>query len=298
MIIAVLAASLTLFSGMVFSVFAQSDDIDSVLDKAQKSLDNQQSESESVGKDGTTLSEGFKLYESKKFGLKMQYPSDWDSSEETGPVDYSPDRIFIATFGSPSNKEFLDTVFTSFQIDKLPSPTTLEQHKKKRIEENLADRPNMKDVAHSDIMLSGHPAFRTDFTSKLGEDWNKYMFVETIMDDRLYSLAFTGEPDTIKKHMTSIEKIIETAQVSPILAPSTISSKPTLSNPSTSTIPPKTSTPPSDEQDNCDSSYPDFCIPPPPPNLNCPDISQKRFTVSGSDAHGFDRDNDGIGCES
>jgi hypothetical protein len=49
---------------------------------------------------------------------------------------------------------------------------------------------------------------------------------------------------------------------------------------------------------NCDSSYPDFCIPPPPPNLNCPDISQKRFTVSGSDPHGFDRDNDGIGCES
>jgi micrococcal nuclease len=32
--------------------------------------------------------------------------------------------------------------------------------------------------------------------------------------------------------------------------------------------------------------------------LNCPDISQKRFTVRGSDPHGFDRDNDGVGCES
>lgn len=49
---------------------------------------------------------------------------------------------------------------------------------------------------------------------------------------------------------------------------------------------------------NCDPSYPDFCIPSPPPDLNCADIPQKRFTVTGSDPHGFDRDGDGIGCES
>jgi hypothetical protein len=49
---------------------------------------------------------------------------------------------------------------------------------------------------------------------------------------------------------------------------------------------------------DCDPSYPDFCIPSPPPDLNCADMSQKRFTVSGSDPHGFDRDGDGVGCES
>ena len=49
---------------------------------------------------------------------------------------------------------------------------------------------------------------------------------------------------------------------------------------------------------SCDPSYPDFCIPSPPPDLNCIDISQKRFTVIGSDPHRFDGDDDGIGCES
>lgn len=49
---------------------------------------------------------------------------------------------------------------------------------------------------------------------------------------------------------------------------------------------------------NCDPSYPDFCIPSPPPDLDCKDISQKRFTVLQPDPHGFDGDNDGIGCES
>lgn len=48
----------------------------------------------------------------------------------------------------------------------------------------------------------------------------------------------------------------------------------------------------------CDDSYPDFCIPPPPPDRNCGDIDEKDFTVDGDDPHGFDGDHDGIGCES
>ena len=52
------------------------------------------------------------------------------------------------------------------------------------------------------------------------------------------------------------------------------------------------------EQNYCDPSYPDFCIPPSPPDLDCKDIPQKRFTVLPPDPHRFDGDEDGIGCES
>jgi micrococcal nuclease len=48
---------------------------------------------------------------------------------------------------------------------------------------------------------------------------------------------------------------------------------------------------------NCDPSYPDVCIPPPPPDLNCGDVAYRRFTVVGSDPHGFDNNKDGVGCE-
>lgn len=48
----------------------------------------------------------------------------------------------------------------------------------------------------------------------------------------------------------------------------------------------------------CDPSYPTVCIPPPPPDLNCPDITYRNFLVVGADPHGFDRDRDGIGCAS
>lgn len=53
-----------------------------------------------------------------------------------------------------------------------------------------------------------------------------------------------------------------------------------------------------DEGGNCDPSYPDVCIPPFPPDLDCGDISFSYFRVTGSDPHGFDGDKDGIGCES
>ena len=48
---------------------------------------------------------------------------------------------------------------------------------------------------------------------------------------------------------------------------------------------------------DCDLSYPDFCIDLFPPDLNCDDISRKKFTVLSPDPHGFDIDGDGIGCE-
>ena len=48
----------------------------------------------------------------------------------------------------------------------------------------------------------------------------------------------------------------------------------------------------------CDPSYPGVCIPPPPPDLDCGEVSHRRFTVLPPDPHGFDGDGDGIGCES
>ena len=56
-------------------------------------------------------------------------------------------------------------------------------------------------------------------------------------------------------------------------------------------------TPPSPPPGNCDPSYPDVCIPPPPPDLDCPDIPYQNFRVLPPDPHNFDGDGDGIGCE-
>ena len=73
--------------------------------------------------------------------------------------------------------------------------------------------------------------------------------------------------------------------------------------PTTSTSPrpkqPTAQSPAPAASTNCDAAYPDVCIPPPPPDLDCKDIKYRNFRVLPPDPHRFDgRDNDGIGCES
>ncbi len=48
---------------------------------------------------------------------------------------------------------------------------------------------------------------------------------------------------------------------------------------------------------NCDPAYPDVCIPSPPPDLDCSEVSYRNFRVLPPDPHGFDQNNDGIACE-
>lgn len=47
----------------------------------------------------------------------------------------------------------------------------------------------------------------------------------------------------------------------------------------------------------CDPSYPTVCIPS-GPDLDCGDVPHRWFTVLAPDPHGFDREGDGVGCES
>lgn len=60
--------------------------------------------------------------------------------------------------------------------------------------------------------------------------------------------------------------------------------------------PPATSAPAS----SCEPAYPDICLPPAATHddIDCADISQRRFTVLAPDPYRFDADHDGIGCES
>jgi micrococcal nuclease len=61
----------------------------------------------------------------------------------------------------------------------------------------------------------------------------------------------------------------------------------------------KTQTTESDvsSNDGCDPSYPDICITTYSEELTCADIPFRNFKVLPPDAHGFDSDSDGVGCE-
>jgi hypothetical protein len=102
---------------------------------------------------------------------------------------------------------------------------------------------------------------------------------------------------SITETMTSLQTSTFTATASPMPTPSaTRTPFPTLTlQPSNTAIIPVSG---GGSAGDCDPSYPGVCIPPPPPDLNCKDIPYRRFQVLPPDPHNFDRDGDGIGCES
>ena len=53
----------------------------------------------------------------------------------------------------------------------------------------------------------------------------------------------------------------------------------------------------SDRWQSCDPAYPDVCIPPGPPDLDCADLPYAHFRVLWPDPHHLDADGNGIGCE-
>lgn len=103
--------------------------------------------------------------------------------------------------------------------------------------------------------------------------------------------------DVLPRVTTTVhERTTTTAQITTTLPPTTTTAAPTTAAPSPPVTQGFRQAPP--PQSNCDPSYPDFCIPPPPPDLDCGDTDQKNFTVHQPDPHDFDGNRDGVGCES
>ncbi len=225
----------------------------------------------------------------------MQYPKDW-SFKETGYDEMSPDRIFHVIFNSPVDS---DIVLFSISIENLDPPSTTLNHHKDRITNNVKNNLDAKDMSISNTTLDGKPAYRLEYVSRIVQSEDKSIDVTSVNHGRLQEVSAFGEQPAIDKYSEEITYMIKSVKFGQPVSTKVSTSDDKVSD---KTIVKKTTynnvVKKSTTKSNCDSSYPDFCIPPPPPNLNCPDIPQKGFTVSGSDPHGFDRDNDGIGCES
>lgn len=106
------------------------------------------------------------------------------------------------------------------------------------------------------------------------------------------SAVESGDDRLPRASTTAFSDLPPETTEAPTTTTTTTTSPPPTAPPATR--PPATAAP----ARNCDPSYPGVCIPPPPPDLDCGDIPFRRFQVVAPDPHGFDRDADGVGCES
>jgi micrococcal nuclease len=134
----------------------------------------------------------------------------------------------------------------------------------------------------------------------------RYLYVgEVFVNEEMVlaglAIAKRYEPDTsMAEQLEAAQLVAQGAALglfSDILASSTtVATTAIASTASTSSTTIQTTT--TAATTNCDPAYPDFCIPSPPPDLDCGDIGSNDFTVLPPDPHAFDGNADGVGCES
>jgi micrococcal nuclease len=148
--------------------------------------------------------------------------------------------------------------------------------------------PNRHDLGRDLIRLGAGYVYVFDRTfSKLGT----YRAAEAAARDASVGVWISCKsPPTTTTTSTSATSTTTTATTTTTTTTITITTTPTAT------------TTPTTSGGNCAPSYPDVCIPPPPPDLDCGQIPYRNFrviyNVASPDPHRFDGDRDGIGCES
>ncbi len=122
--------------------------------------------------------------------------------------------------------------------------------------------------------------------------WCTYATTWVQMKIRYRLTAQPSEVDALREMLEGCTVSSTTVAPAPVVTTTTPPPPPTTAPPA----PPPTQPPA--PSGNCDPSYPSVCIPRYPPDLDCGQVPHRRFQVIGADPHGFDGDNDGIGCES
>lgn len=119
-------------------------------------------------------------------------------------------------------------------------------------------------------------------------NWTDYLVSVDAVEAATGYDFFSNVP---KSHQDAIESSVDGGGTRVQRPTSTVAPKPVRSSK-------PTPTPTATQAGNCSPAYPDVCIPPPPPDLDCGDIQYKNFKVLPPDPHNFDgKDKDGVGCE-
>jgi hypothetical protein len=165
-------------------------------------------------------------------------------------------------------------------------------------------------LAEAPAMVLGDRAMAIVGPSELGTEMTLYVSAGPLLL-RVTGIGFEYDPRADVElvmtalYLRSLDEIeaSRATNAAPTAAPPTA---PAPAPPTATAVPaPTPPTPSEPPRGACDPSYPDVCITPPPPDLDCRDVPYADIRVVGSDPHRLDgpydgsipNEPDGIGCE-
>jgi eukaryotic-like serine/threonine-protein kinase len=164
-----------------------------------------------------SVTPGYQQYINDTYGVKIQYPSDW---EKDSADDNPNDNVTypIIRFSSPlenASDRFTENIVVATEN---PSPyKNLDQF----LEGSIQWASGLKDFrvikANTNSTLSGNPAFKLVHTytweNEGSEIHGKNMWIGTIIDNKTYFILFLTESTNFDRYLPTIQKMIDSLQI-------------------------------------------------------------------------------------
>lgn len=145
-------------------------------------------------------SANFSIYENMEYGIKIEYPSDWKTTEPEG---------IIAMFSSPGTNGKPSANLNLVMNDLDGQDMTLPKYNEAVISQLKTSFPDIVFIESGSTVLSNMPAYKVVYTSsKL-----KIMQVWTIKNDISYIWTYTAKEDSYTDFLSAIQKMLDSFEI-------------------------------------------------------------------------------------
>lgn len=145
-------------------------------------------------------------YEDQFHGVRIQYPSGWEVTEDGQPVDV----VFRSPAGD-SSPEYTENV--NIGIDYVPAGLTLDEYTELNIED-LSSQLNTQVSEPSDFTLSGKPAKKLEINKILQGVEIRSMLVYLVENNRAYVVTYDALEETYDQYLSVAEQMIASVEIS------------------------------------------------------------------------------------
>jgi hypothetical protein len=151
---------------------------------------------------GTLSPNNFLTYENPTYGIKMQYPSDWNKNTTIDNSRFGA----IASFYSPGSGAVILAIHTQGKTHQ-----TLQEYLDRTINSHK-DLTGFKVIeANTDATLSNQSAylFVSTLTGSPGHSTQQVREVGTIIGDRLYTITYFVDEADYYTYLPTVDKMID-----------------------------------------------------------------------------------------
>jgi hypothetical protein len=167
----------------------------------------------------TATTGGFLLYENPTYGMKIQYPDDWEKKEPT-PYEVLF-RFPTLENTSDTSSKYLLVVANTFDPQENMTLDTLTHDQIDFLKESFSDL-TLNESESNVTTLAGNPAYKVTFDHRNGAQQGdpdyKLIQIWTIKGDRAYFITYRTELEgSSDNYLQTIQKMIDSFEISNFL---------------------------------------------------------------------------------